>query len=305
MLNPFKLMAIYGDLNRFEGVAKEAVTMQVKVAQYLTLLISLFGTIGVPALATNWLHAHLVAYTVCVAVAILLHAVFPSIFSAPSAADTKAAGLTSASVTDITSSGTAKLSVLLLCSVLLMGSMAGCSGSQVAQDIVNWTPTIISTANVVGSTVAALAPADAAVISVGVAGFDVMAQTVSNQASAYLANPNATLLQALQSQVTTFQQSVNSAVLQAVKITDPASQQKVIASIQALSVGVNAVLALIASISGNTVSASQAAVKVAQVEPLMDRRMTVAMVAAHYGESDARASAQVEWAQAKLAAVGF
>ncbi len=195
---------------------------------------------------------------------------------------------------------------LMLCSILLMGSMAGCSGSQVAQDIVNWTPTMVSTANVVGTTVAALDPLDAGVISGFVAGFDVTVETVSNQAQAYLANPNATLLQALQTQVTTFQQSVNSALLQAVKISNPASQQKVIASIQALSVGVNAGgLRWIASIKGNTVAASQAAVKVAMVEPLMDRRVTVAMVAAHYGESDVEASRRVDLAEAKLAAVGF
>lgn len=93
MLNPFKILAIYNDLNKFEGVAKENITMQSKVTQYLTLAISLFGTIGVPALATNWLHAHLLIYTIFVAAAILLHAVFPSIFSVPSAADTQATGL--------------------------------------------------------------------------------------------------------------------------------------------------------------------------------------------------------------------
>jgi hypothetical protein len=226
----------------------------------------------------------------------------PSIFSAPSAADAKATGLSSADSKD---NSTVKLGVIMLCAVLLMGSMVGCSGQQVAQDIVNWTPTIVSTANVVGTTVAALDPVNAVVISAAVAGFDVAAQTISNQAQAYLAKPNATLLQALQVQVSTFQQSVNSALLQAVKISNPSSQQQVIGAIQALSVGVNAVLALIASIQGNTVTASQAAVKVAQVEPLMDRRRTVAMVAAHYGESEAEASVQVDWTQRKLAQAGF
>lgn len=205
----------------------------------------------------------------------------------------------------VSSISSAKLGVLMLISVMLMGSMAGCTGKQVAQDIVNWTPTIISTANVVGTTVSALAPQDAILISALVAGFDVTAQTISNQAQAYLANPNATLLQALQTQVSTFQQSVNSALLQAVKVGNLASQQRIIAAIQALSVGVNAVLALIATIKGNTVAASQAAIKVAQVEPLMDRRKIVAMVAAHYGESETEASVQVEWTNMKLAQVGF
>lgn len=200
---------------------------------------------------------------------------------------------------------TIKLGVLMLISVLLMGSMVGCSGKQVAQDIVNWTPTIISTANTVGIVVSALDPPSAAVIGVAVAGFDVAAQTLSNQAQAYLANPTATLLQTLQAQVATFQQSVNAAVLQSLKIVNPESQQKVLAAIQALSIGVNAVLALIASIRGNTVAAASAAVKLAQVEPYLDRKQAVTMVAAHYGESEAEASVQVEWSRMKLAQAGF
>jgi len=93
MLNPFKLLAIYKDLNKLEAVAKEKATMQLKVTQYLTLLIALSGTIGVPALAMGWLHAHVAIYTGFVAASILLHAIFPSIFPSPSAADTLATGL--------------------------------------------------------------------------------------------------------------------------------------------------------------------------------------------------------------------
>lgn len=93
MLNPFKLFAVYSDLNKIEAVTKEKATMKVKVSQVLTLLISLFGTVGVPALAANWLHAHVAIYTGFVVAAILLHAVLPSIFAAPSAADTQATGL--------------------------------------------------------------------------------------------------------------------------------------------------------------------------------------------------------------------
>lgn len=93
MLNPFKLLAVYNDLNKLEGVAKEKATMQVKIAQYLTLLVTLSGTVGMPTLAPNWLHANQTLYTVLVAVAILLHAIFPSIFSTPSATDTQATGL--------------------------------------------------------------------------------------------------------------------------------------------------------------------------------------------------------------------
>lgn len=97
MLNPFKLLAIYSDLNKIEAVAKEKATMTVKTTQILTLVISLLGTVGVPALATSWLHAHLGIYAGFVAAAILLHAIFPSIFAAPSAAVQQAAGLTKTS----------------------------------------------------------------------------------------------------------------------------------------------------------------------------------------------------------------
>jgi hypothetical protein len=93
MLNPFKLLAIYSDLNKLEVVAKEKAKMQVKVSQLLTLLVSLSATIGLPTLVTNWVHAHAVVYLVIVAAAIVLHALMPSIFAAPSAADTQATGL--------------------------------------------------------------------------------------------------------------------------------------------------------------------------------------------------------------------
>ena len=118
MVNPFKLLAIYNDLNKLEAVAKEKAPMQLKVTQYLALLISLFGTVGVPMLATNWLHAHVAVYTGFVAAAILLHAIFPSIFSAPSASDTQATGLN-------------KVGVILL--MIALGSM--CAGRVQAQTV--------------------------------------------------------------------------------------------------------------------------------------------------------------------------
>jgi len=93
MLNPFKLWAVYRDLNKIEAVAKEQASMKTKVMQYVTLVLSLIGTVGIPTMATTWLHAHMDIYMGLVAAAIVLHAIFPSIFSAPSAADTQATGL--------------------------------------------------------------------------------------------------------------------------------------------------------------------------------------------------------------------
>lgn len=88
-----QLIKIDGALIKARSIAKEKATMNTKVAQYITLAISLAGTLGVPTLAANWLHAHLIVYTVFVAAAIVLHALFPSIFAAPSAAVKQAAGL--------------------------------------------------------------------------------------------------------------------------------------------------------------------------------------------------------------------
>jgi hypothetical protein len=202
----------------------------------------------------------------------------------------------------------AKLGAIALSSVLLFGSMTACSGPQVAQDIVNWTPTIISTANTVASVVSSLAPQDAAVVGVAVTGFDAAAQLVSNQAQAYLANPSATTLGQLQAQVLTFQQQVNASLLAAAKITNTKSQQTVIVAIQGLATALTAVLGLISTIKGNTISpAAVTAVPVtlSQVMPLMNHQQMVAQVAEHYGESDARAEAQIELTYARLAAAGL
>lgn len=98
MLSPFKILAAYNDLNKIEGVAKEQKSMSVKIPQLLSLVVALIGTIGAPALAQNWVHGHVAVYTGFVAAAILLHAIFPSIFAAPSASDTQATGLSKAGI---------------------------------------------------------------------------------------------------------------------------------------------------------------------------------------------------------------
>lgn len=64
-----------------------------KFTQYLHLAISLFGTTGVPALASGWLNSHKLGYFGAVAASILLHAICPSIFGGPSDTDKAATGL--------------------------------------------------------------------------------------------------------------------------------------------------------------------------------------------------------------------
>jgi len=87
MLNPFKLLAIYGDLNKLEAVAKEKGTPMTKLMQYITLAVSLVGALGVPAYLQTWLAqpSHQLVYGILAAAAILLHAICPSIFAASNA----------------------------------------------------------------------------------------------------------------------------------------------------------------------------------------------------------------------------
>lgn len=208
----------------------------------------------------------------------------------------------------ISTTQTTKLGAWALISLLFVGMASGCNATTAAQDIVDWTPTVISTANTVGATVSLLAPQDAVIVAAAVAGFDAAAQLFSNQAQTYLNNPNATALQQLQAQVLAFQQNVNLALLQAAKIVDPASQQKIMVAIQGLATALTAVLGLISTIKGNTVSPAlltAPVVKTSEVLPLMDRDLVLKEIATHYGESTEQAAVQFDGMQARLASVGF
>jgi membrane protein implicated in regulation of membrane protease activity len=88
-------------------------------------------------------------------------------------------------------------------------------------------------------------------------------------------------------QIVTFQQQVNAAVLQAAKIVNPASQQHALAAIQGVATIVSAILSLVQSISGKVQLAQMAAasgIKLAAVEPYLNRSRSEQIVAAHYGE---------------------
>jgi hypothetical protein len=197
-----------------------------------------------------------------------------------------------------TTGATAKLGAWALIALLLpLPLVSGCSGTNVAQDIVNWTPALQSAVATVDSTAALLAPADAPIFAAATIGFDAASNLLVAQAKAYLANPNVTVLAQLQSAVVTFQQTVNSAVLQAANITDQASQQHVLAAINGVATIVTAILALVQSISSKVAQARMSAdstVKLAQIEPYLNRDQSAAIVAGHYGEP-------VEWAQIQVA----
>jgi len=204
---------------------------------------------------------------------------------------------------------TAKLGAwALIALVLPVPFVAACSGTKVAQDIVNWTPALQSAVAIVDSTAAVLAPADASIFSAATAGFDAASNLLVNQAQAYLANPSATTLAQIQNQVVTFQQQVNSALLQAARIVNPASQQHALTAVQGVATIVSAMLALVQSISSKTAvaqMASHSTIKLAAVEPYLDATRSARIVADHYGEPVKSATIQVTQATQAQAFAGF
>jgi hypothetical protein len=204
---------------------------------------------------------------------------------------------------------TQRLGVWMLISLLLpLPFIDGCSGKTVAQEIVNWTPTLQSAVATVDSTATLLDPSDASVFTAATTGFDAASNLLVAQAKAYLANPNATVLAQLQAAVVTFQQQVNASLLSAAKITNPNSQTHVLNAIDAVATTVTAILALVSSVSSKaTVArmASQSTIKMAAVRPYLDENKSVAMVAAHYGEPVELARIQVAQAELSMAQAGI
>lgn len=204
--------------------------------------------------------------------------------------------------------GTAKLGVWALIALLLPLPLMGCSGTSVAQNIVNWTPALQSAVATVDSTATLLDPADAPIFTAATIGFDAASNMLVAQAKAYLANPSAPVLQQLQAAVVTFQQQVNASLLQAAKITNPNSQQHVLNSINSVATVVTAMLALVQSVSSKAQVAQMAAqstIKLAAVRPYMDEGKAAAMVAVHYGEPVAAAQLQMARVQISMAQAGL
>jgi len=204
---------------------------------------------------------------------------------------------------------TAKLGAWALIMLLIpLPWMQGCSATTVAQDIVNWTPSLQSAVATVDSTAAILAPGDAPIFAAATVGFDAASNLLVAQAKAYLANPSAGLLAQLQTQIVAFQQQVDAAVLQAARIVNPASQQHALAAIQGVGTIVSAILALVQSISGKVELARMAArspIKLAEVEPLLNPSLSAEIVAAHYAEPVQMARAQVARARQEQISAGF
>jgi hypothetical protein len=207
------------------------------------------------------------------------------------------------------SNSTAKLGVWALIALLLpLPFMSGCSGTSVAQNIVNWTPALQSAVATVDSTAALLAPADAPILAAATIGFDAASNLLVAQAKAYLANPSASVLAQLQTAVVTFQQQVNASILSAAKITNLASQQHVLIAINAVATVVTAILALVQSISSKVQvarMAAQSTIKLAQVRPYLDAQKAASLVADHYREPVSLATMQVAQTEMCAAQAGF
>jgi len=203
----------------------------------------------------------------------------------------------------------AKLGAWALIALLIpLPWIQGCSGTTVAQDIVNWTPALQSAVATVDSTAAILAPGDAPIFSAATAGFDATSNLVVAQAKAYLVNPSASVLAQLQAQIVAFQQQVNASVLQAARIDNPASQQHAIAAIQGVGTIVSAILSLVQSVSSKAAvarMASESSIKLAAVEPYFNPSQSAQIIAAHYGEPVALARVQVAQAELLQTSAGF
>jgi hypothetical protein len=209
-----------------------------------------------------------------------------------------------------TTGATAKLGVLMLSAVLITGSMplAGCSGKQVAQDIVNWTPALQSAVAVVDSTASLLLPIDAPIFQAATVGFDAATNLLVAQCNAYLANPSAALLAQLQTQIVTFQQQVNVSLLQAARIVNPNSQTHALAAINGVATIVNAIFGLIESISTKATAAQMAAqtsIKISQILPYLNQDQSAQIIANHYSEPLFLARIQIAQAQSAAIRSGF
>ena len=207
------------------------------------------------------------------------------------------------------SSQQAKLGTWALIALLLpLPFMGGCSKTEVAQNIVNWTPALQSAVASVDSAGALLAPADAPVFAAATAGFNAASNLMTAQAKAYMANPSASTLAQMQNQVVIFQQQVNAALLQAARIVNAASQQHALATIQAVGTVVSAILALVQSVSTKAdvaQMASRATVKMAAVQAYMNREQAAAIVAEHYDEPIVVARVQMAQVEQSEVMAGF
>lgn len=132
-MNPVQMWKLWRTWVNLQKVEKEKISMDKKIQQYAPLIVTIISTLGIPAIAQDWVQHNPVVFAALAALAQILHAVMPSLFSEPT--DNKTAG-----------SGNIAPVVLLL---VLFGSVAAMgqrvtypavAAPQVAQPVVNGSP---------------------------------------------------------------------------------------------------------------------------------------------------------------------
>lgn len=93
-MNPIQMFRMLGDYNKAKSIAKENVSLNTKITQYLVLAGTVAGLFS--AWSTGWLNGHAGAFTILVGIANVLAHLFPSIFATPSADAQQKAGLANA-----------------------------------------------------------------------------------------------------------------------------------------------------------------------------------------------------------------
>ena len=94
-MNPIQIIRLLGLWNQFKSLTERKGSFMAKLSQYIHLLITLCGVIGVPTLAQKWLEqpGHGTIFAVLVGVSVVLHAALPSIFGAATDDAQKTAGI--------------------------------------------------------------------------------------------------------------------------------------------------------------------------------------------------------------------
>jgi len=141
-MNPIEIIRLIGLWGKFKALAREKGSFMSKLSQYVHLAVTLAGVIGVPTLASKWLDQplHATIFAALVGVSVILHAMLPSIFGAPSDDAEAKAGLT-------------KVGMILLCLMIAPSCFGQAATSDSIQNLyaagisynVNASPSIAGT----------------------------------------------------------------------------------------------------------------------------------------------------------------
>lgn len=172
----------------------------------------------------------------------------------------------------------ASVAVLTLAAVS-MCVLTGCTAKQkqttvqIIQQINTHIPEVVAAADTVAATIAALTPAEAALIAVCDGGFDAAAKTLQALTAAYLANPSASILQQIQDAINSLEAAINTATLNAFGIKNTVSQNLALAALKGLLTVVTVVFGLISQTETTAQLQALAAtgtMHLAELRPYMD-----------------------------------